>query len=299
MVDAGSTDGTMDRALETSKGRQNFKIIVDSTATNPARGRNVGAKVSTGSLLGFIDADCIAERTWLSTLVDQFGTQKVAGVGGRTVFGNVPNGRPLLQGLHGALETKLGNGGSLLFDRTMHPKRVKHLPSCNAVYLKEVFFLVGGFDGSLRYCEDVCLNQSIRRAGFYLYYTPNATVIHSYRESVSEFVSWMYNYGKGRSTIVRRRRSTLSAPMVAILATFSITITLAEVSPVSFIQIFLLSLAAYLALGALLGIISTRKIGYRSFLYAPSYLIIHLVYATGTLAGLLPRKEWRKRSDAR
>ncbi|WP_053076168.1 glycosyltransferase [Marinobacter psychrophilus] len=61
LVNNNSTDGT-------KKIAENFKIITIDKKTGPVGAvRNAGAARAQGSVLAFIDADCIAHGNWLTT----------------------------------------------------------------------------------------------------------------------------------------------------------------------------------------------------------------------------------------
>jgi len=83
VVDAGSTDGTLDIAR-----RYTDKVLNGS----PARiNRNQGIKEASGDVICFTDSDCIVPVGWIDMMVDGLlrlhrQDNTVAGVGG----GNVP-----------------------------------------------------------------------------------------------------------------------------------------------------------------------------------------------------------------
>src|SRR5207245_8822506 len=71
LVDAGSTDGTTSQALRAAGNRANFKLIVDESASTPARGRNKGAGAASDDFLTFTDPDCLQDPNAVGTLVNQ------------------------------------------------------------------------------------------------------------------------------------------------------------------------------------------------------------------------------------
>jgi glycosyltransferase involved in cell wall biosynthesis len=70
VADAGSTDDT--RAIAEARGA----IVVDGG--KPAAGRNAGAKVATGELLLFLDADDVLDDDFIAGAVDEFRDRKLA-----------------------------------------------------------------------------------------------------------------------------------------------------------------------------------------------------------------------------
>jgi glycosyltransferase involved in cell wall biosynthesis len=291
LVDAGSTDGTTSQALKAAANHPNFKLIVDESSSTPARGRNVGAKVASGDFLAFTDSDCIAEPSWISALVNpENWKQDVGAVGGKTIFTDIPPERGMLSALHGALGTRLGSAGSIEFFDGNHPANAKSLPSCNAMYSSKVFKLSGGFDESLRYCEDSCLNARIRRGGLRLAYTPKAVIHHKHRNSIGQFVQWMFDYGIGRGVAMKRDRGAITFPTLLIAPVSLVLLSLAiwRVFPLDLLLGS--TLAVYLTIDVAASLTKTRKPQEETLLYAASYPLIHLSYLAGLARGLVRRR---------
>jgi GT2 family glycosyltransferase len=291
LVDAGSTDGTTSQALEAAANQANFKLIVDESASTPARGRNVGSAVANGDFLAFTDSDCIAEPNWISALVNpENWKQDVGAVGGKTVFTDIPPERGMLNALHGALGTRLGSAGSIEFFDGNHPANAKSLPSCNAMYSSKVFKLSGGFDESLRYCEDSCLNARIRRGGLRLAYTPKAIIHHKHRRSIGQFVRWIFDYGMGRGVAMKRDRGAITFPTLLIAPVSLVLLSLAiwRVFPLDLLLGS--TLAVYLTIDIAASLTKTRKPQEETLLYAASYPLIHLSYLAGLARGLVRRR---------
>ncbi len=159
LVDAGSSDKTAELARKVVGQRDNFRLLVDKRATTPAKGRNIGARVATGERLAFTNSDCVPEPDWVSTLVRwENWREDTGGVGGKTLFTKIPEGQRMLRALHEAIGTRLGSGGSAQFFDYKTQRNVRSLPSCNVMYRTDLFARLGGFEESLRYCEDSYLN---------------------------------------------------------------------------------------------------------------------------------------------
>jgi glycosyltransferase involved in cell wall biosynthesis len=291
LVDAGSTDGTTSQALKAAANQANFKLIVDESASTPARGRNVGARVANGDFLAFTDSDCIAEPNWISALVNpENWKQDVGAVGGKTIFTDIPPERGMLNALHGALGTRLGSAGSIEFFDGNHPASAKSLPSCNAMYASKVFKLSGGFDESLRYCEDSCLNARIRRGGLRLAYTPKAVIHHKHRNSIGQFVRWMFDYGMGRGVAMKRDRGAITFPTLLIAPVPIVILGLAfwRVFPLDLLLVS--TIVLYLTIDVAASLTKTRKPQEETLLYAASYPLIHFSYLAGLARGLFRRR---------
>jgi len=291
LVDAGSTDGTTSQALRVAGNQANFKLIIDESASTPARGRNVGARAASGDFLAFTDSDCIAEPNWISALASpENWKQDVGAVGGKTVFTDIPHERGMLTALHGALGTRLGSAGSVEFFGGNHPTSAKSLPSCNAMYSSKVFKLSGGFDESLRYCEDSCVNARIRRRGLRLAYTPKAVIHHEHRNSVGQFVRWMFDYGTGRGVAMKRDRGAVTFPTILLVLVPLLILSLAfwRVFPLDILLIS--TLAIYFGIDIVAALTKTRRPQEDTLLYAASYPVIHFSYIAGLARGLVRRR---------
>jgi glycosyltransferase involved in cell wall biosynthesis len=290
-VDAGSTDDTTSKALMAAGNTTNFRLVIDKSASTPARGRNKGAEVAKGDFLAFTDSDCIAEPDWIRGLTDpENWKEHVGAVGGKTVFTEIPHEKGILVALHGALGTRLGSGGSIEFFNRPKLSSAKSLPACNVMYPSKIFKTSGGFDESLRYCEDSCLSARIRRAGFRLVYTPKAVIHHRHRNSVRQFVRWMFDYGKGRGEAVKKDRGaiTVAAVLLMLIPLLILGLALWRVLPWDILLVS--TLAIYFGLDLAYALARTRRPQGETLLYFASYLVIHLSYVAGLVGGLVRRR---------
>jgi glycosyltransferase involved in cell wall biosynthesis len=291
LVDAGSTDGTTSKASLAADNQVKFKLIVDESATTPARGRNIGAGAASGDFLAFTDSDCVAEPGWISALVnpENWG-EDVGAVGGRTVFTEIPREKSMLIALHGALGTRLGSGGSVEFFDRPKLSSAKSLPACNVMYPSKIFKTSGGFDESLRYCEDSCLSAHIRRAGFRLVYTPKAVIHHRHRNSVRQFARWLFDYGKGRGEAVKKDRGAIAVAPVLLLLIPLLILSLVVWKALPLNILLVSALAIYFGLDLACALARTGRPEGETLLYLASYLVIHLSYAAGFVGGLIQRR---------
>jgi glycosyltransferase involved in cell wall biosynthesis len=291
LVDAGSTDDTTSMALRAAGNTTNFRLVIDESASTPARGRNKGAEVASGDFLAFTDSDCMAEPGWIRGLADpENWKEHVGAVGGKTVFTEVPHEKGILVALHGALGTRLGSGGSVEFFDRPKLSTAKSLPACNVMYPSKIFKTSGGFDESLRYCEDSCLSARIRRAGFTLVYTPKAVIHHRHRNSVRQFVRWMFDYGKGRGEAVKKDRGAITVAPILLMLTPLLVVSLAVWGILPLNVLLVSMLAIYFGLDLAYALARTGRPEGKTLFYFASYLVIHLSYAAGLVGGLVRRR---------
>lgn len=127
----------------------------------PAANRNSGARAARGEWLAFTDDDCLPEPTWLEAFVSRFSTKETAleALEGRTTC---------RAGLNSPRETAPINlTGGLLW-------------SCNFAMRRSAFEQIGGFDERYPFAhmEDADLKARLQKAGFMIYFVPEAEIDH-------------------------------------------------------------------------------------------------------------------------
>lgn len=76
-VDSNSTDKSVEKIKD-------FPIkLMNEKKKGASRARNTGLRNSKGEIIAFTDSDCIAKRTWISSLVNCYTDKEVAVVGGQ------------------------------------------------------------------------------------------------------------------------------------------------------------------------------------------------------------------------
>ena len=81
VVDDASTDGTS-QVLE----QCDVKVITLHDNSGPGFAREIGVQNTTGKIIAFIDADCVAPKNWLQKIKTHFDSNPSLGaVGGRYV----------------------------------------------------------------------------------------------------------------------------------------------------------------------------------------------------------------------
>jgi GT2 family glycosyltransferase len=156
------TDDGTDAAVAEMAGRSDAPIsYFRRNGRGPAPSRQFGASVSNGTILAFIDDDCVPQPGWIGAGVAGFGV-RTGFVQGAT-FPNPAHKRRLLE-------------------KTVHiPGPSPWFETCNIFYSKTAFDAVGGFVGpfsDLFYGEDTDLGRRVLEAGYLAGFAADAVVYH-------------------------------------------------------------------------------------------------------------------------
>jgi glycosyltransferase involved in cell wall biosynthesis len=217
VVDAGSSDGTC-AIVKTLP----VTLAVDSYGTIGHQ-RNTGAQIASGEYVAFIDADCVADRQWLHTLLDTIRNtdEKTVGVGGPNfVF---PNDPPFSKVVGFAQETIFGSGGSFQSKNPNHGLvKTGSIANCNAIYKKLVIREIR-YDDNIGIGEDADFNYRLIKTGHKLLYTSRAAVWHRRPKTYKAFIKKCFLYGKAMARLSikhgRLIRWFAILPLIAFLIT--------------------------------------------------------------------------------
>lgn len=172
VVDGGSSDKT----IEMIKNHfSNVTILVDKRQ-GISYARNTGGKHARGKIIAFTDDDCIADRNWISVLLDSFHGAKIAAVGGPVSLLNKE-----------IFPKKLADLSTLgLFSLDNKKQTTKLLLTANFAVNRNVFEIIK-FDENFgrrntllyKWEEDLEYCQRLIDLGYKLLYIPNAKIYHN------------------------------------------------------------------------------------------------------------------------
>ncbi len=160
VVDHGSTDGS--RELLESRYRRNARIA-DHRGGTIAAVRNQGARLATGSVLSFIDADCVIPPDYLGRLVEVLAVSGAGATGAEVV---PPPSPSWVEDVWYRLHQRRADGEQ------------EWIGSANLAVLREAFDAVGGFDERLVTGEDTALCQRLRDRGYRIFESKQLTAVH-------------------------------------------------------------------------------------------------------------------------
>ncbi|RMG99483.1 MAG: glycosyltransferase [Chloroflexi bacterium] len=174
VIDDHSTDNTAEIA------RLAGVRVYHTTQPGPAAARNLGARVATGDILFFLDADVLVQPDTLSRVAQIMHNPSLAACfGSYDDHPEAPNFLSQYRNLLHHYTHQIGN-----------PDAVTFWSGCGAIR-KEVFWQLGGFDES-RFTrpsiEDIELGYRLRQAGYRIYLEKSLLVTHLKRWTVTDML---------------------------------------------------------------------------------------------------------------
>jgi len=191
-IDNNSTDDTRTK-IESFKESTSFSVsyLIEKKRGSSAA-RNKGILKSSGSVVAFLDDDCLPSPQWLANIAEYFSNEDIDVAGGKVLLNN-PLDLPLSIRTSDE-ETRLENIEQLFGT----------IPGCNMVFRRHVLEKIGVFDEDLGAglplaAEDVDLIYRALRNGYHLRYTPKFCVFHDHgRRTLNDARLLDRSYLRGR-----------------------------------------------------------------------------------------------------
>ena len=158
--------------------------------------RNAGLAISEGSIIGFIDADCIPERNWLQSAVNGFKSGEDRVCGPVEVF---RQSNDSIVELH---ESIFGFPVQSYCDQGF-------APTANLFVRRDIFDSVGLFNANLLSGGDFEWGKRATKQGFKLCFKSDVRVLHPARQSLNDLLKKKRRVAAGHFMIDRRKSLTL------------------------------------------------------------------------------------------
>lgn len=170
------------KKLQKLRDQIGFKLLTSETNFGFASGCNIGAEISEGSLLLFVNSDT-KDHKGILEMPDLFEKDpKIGVVGGKMLRpnGEAENSAGRFYNLFN-LFLVLFFGERIGYSR-FAPKKLRRVDWVSGGFMmirKSLFDKVSGFDEDyFMYLEDMDICQRLRKAGFYAYSYPQASLVH-------------------------------------------------------------------------------------------------------------------------
>lgn len=183
IVDAGSTDATLDLVKAHRLNQSSMIRIIKLSGINRSRGRNLGIKSAKYKIIALSDAGCVLDSDWLARITEPLMNMSVDSVAGyyQTTTSSV-------------LAQAMAPFVAIMPDR-FNPKT--YLPSSRSLALKKSAWLkVGQYPENLDYCEDLIFSAKLK-AQTRMAVRPEAIVFWQIKDSLKDFYRQLKNYASG------------------------------------------------------------------------------------------------------
>ena len=191
--------------------RQSFKsyeliVITDkiSGTANPAQKRNLGAKMSQGKYLAFLDDDSYPHPDWLKNVHQQILLQPtISAFCGPCL---TPPDDDIYRQASGLVwSSYLGSGGAGTYrNQVSTPRYVDDFPSVNLIVKRSDFIKIHGFNTNHWPGEDTILCLDIvTKLHNQIYYHPSVIVYHHRRQVIIPHLQQITRYALHRGNFAR------------------------------------------------------------------------------------------------
>ncbi len=207
IVDDASTDNTQDAIRTYDPGRSDIDVVrlrnEAHAGANPSRNRGIAA--ASGSLIAFLDCDCIARADWLERLVAPWsieGGERIAGTTGmvedapaKSLFDVTFKGTHRIQGAGDATRLIAGNmciRRDLLMRYRLDEDRAQRVQKQDGT--PDVSVSGRG--------DEEGIHLILRAAGFTLKAVPDAVVLHEHHLGGVAFLRQAFRGGRSAARLV-------------------------------------------------------------------------------------------------
>ncbi len=294
LIDGGSSDKTKSIMLDFADNERSFYNIqvIDNPKRIQAAGWNLAINNATGEVIIRIDAHSHipAEFTEKNMALQEKGEYVTGGIRPCLIEDPSPLRVTLLEVENSLFGSSIGakrKGRSAGYVKTMF----------HAAYRKEVFDTVGGFNEELLRTEDNEMHYRIREAGYKLFCDSDIVSYQYARSSLKRMIKQKYGNGYwiGRTLGICPGCISLYhlVPLAFVLAIIATTVF----SAFSFWLFSALMWGAYLifTLAAAVSTVINKKANITTLLMPFLFLLLHISYGVGTIAGVLSLLTKRKK----
>lgn len=216
IADGGSSDKTVEVIKKWQEKYPFIKLVEIPNCPSPGFARNKALDIVTGDFLFFTDGDCAPNPEWINIILKKFQKDpQIAAVGGE-VYTKIVEKDNLIEsyceqtgflGVAGRywfmnIQEGLFPPISDLSPSEVSGHRAFYFATANAAYRKSVIDKLGLKFWHEPTGEDIEMSLRVRKAGYKLYFAPEASVEHMHRASLKALKKVWVGYGKGHPVLV-------------------------------------------------------------------------------------------------
>jgi len=216
LADGGSTDKTVEVIKTWQKKYPFIKLVEIPNCPSPGFARNKALEIAKGDYLFFTDGDCAPTPEWINITLSKFAKDpQIAGVGGE-IFTKIVEKDNIIEsyceqtgflkvaGRYWYMNIQEGYYPELsdLSPSEVCGHRAFYFATANAAYRKSLIDKLGLKFWSEPTGEDIEFSLQFRKAGYKLYFVPEARVDHMHRASLQLLLKTWVGYGKGHPVLV-------------------------------------------------------------------------------------------------
>jgi cellulose synthase/poly-beta-1,6-N-acetylglucosamine synthase-like glycosyltransferase len=284
VVDGESSDRSVELVRQLSQSRPQIRLLSNPAAIVPIA-MNLGIRSARGEIIVRADAHTVYPPNYIENCIKYLEMTGADNVGGPVI--TVPASQHFGAQLVAVILSNRFGVGNSQFRTGMYEGYVDTVPF--GTFRKHLFSQIGFFDETLVRNQDNELNARIRAAGGRIYQTPALSTQYFPPDTFTKLVLQTYRNSQWHLFTLQRTRAALGVRHVVPACLFCVLGVLVVLSPVS--------TSARTALGLVLAIYFTAAIYFS--IRAPrnvpaavkialpiAFLIFHLSYGLGTIAGL-------------
>ena len=182
IVDAGSTDGTLEKLLAWGKKINNLKILIVPEC-NRSQGRNIAIENSSNDIIAVTDFGCTLHNDWLKEIT----------------FPIIEREYDAVAGFYYHRDKNIFSIANSFFTHLavseVNPELF--LPSTRSIaFQKKVWQEIGGFNEHFIFGEDTLFSSTIRNNNYKVKFVPSALVEWNAECSIFKMINKLYHYSK-------------------------------------------------------------------------------------------------------
>ena len=274
IVDAGSTDGTIEKIKSYMKSMARLNIRLFYETGNIAHGRNTAIKNARFDRIAVSDVGCILHKNWLKHLTEAFDKHNADVVAGYYT----PSGSTFFQKCLATYTSVMPN----------KLNKATFLPSSRSIaFTKTAWKQVGGYPENLNTAEDLVFARDLKQASLRFVPAFEALVFWPQRETWKEAFQQFFRYaqGDGKALYFRPQTPLLGARVFLALTLIGYALS---VHSIIGIALFLFYAFFYWLYAVLKNYHYVPQ--WRALLYLPSLQVISdAAVSLGMISGFLKR----------